>query len=261
VLLRLTLLFALALSSCIRDDPNHCANQTDQDGDVYCVAKYEAGAFCSKCEAKHDGCSNLADIKPECRPDNVTTAADDDTSADPTSMSMASDSIADDDGATSTTSTSIDSTNDDDGGSSSSGGVELPHCGNNIRDTMDENCDGVDQPDETCEDVGLMGGKMGSDIGCYPPGSDNECRYDLSLCANTETCNNKLIEGNEQCEDGVPIEVTCADLSPNFIDGQPTCSDCMFNTTSCTECIPNNQPCTSSAQCCGEALCLVNCIL
>jgi hypothetical protein len=263
VLSRLTLLFAITLTGCIRDDPNHCANKS---GDATCVEKYNGG-YCSTCTPKFDGCvEKPEDIEPGCRFGGSTTQADDDDSADPTSMSMSmsmsSDSVADDSAtSTSTTETSMTSMTSVDDGSSSSGGEELPHCGNNVIDTEDENCDGDAQPHQTCEDVGLMAGKMGSDIGCYEPGSVNECKYDLSLCANTETCGNKLIEGNEQCEAGVPIEATCAELSPNFIDGQPTCSECMFNTTACTECIPNNQPCTSSAQCCGEALCLVNCIL
>ncbi len=260
---RLTLLFALSLTGCIRDDPNHCANQSE-DGDAYCMARHEL-PYCSSCNANVDGCVDavLSSIPSECRPNNVATVADDDTSADPTSMSMSmSDSIADD-SATSTPGTSTTEPSDDsiDDGSSSSDGGELPRCGNGVKDTEDENCDGTDQPLTTCEEVGLVGGKNGNAIGCYPEGSVNECKYDLTNCANTEMCHNEVIEGNEQCEDGVPIEMTCAELSPNFIDGQPTCSECMFNTTSCTPCVPNGEMCTATSECCGSLLCLGNCIL
>ena len=73
------MLFALALPGCIRDDPNHCANQTDENGDAYCQRKHEDRPYCSSCNAKFDGCvmaASVSDIDPDCRPSNVTTVAD-----------------------------------------------------------------------------------------------------------------------------------------------------------------------------------------
>jgi hypothetical protein len=254
--LRLTLLFAVALTSCIRDDPKHCANQTEEDGDAYCERKYDGG-LCSKCEAKYDGCVDprVATVPAECRPDNVlTVASDSDASTDPTdaSMSMSSDSIGDDSAtSTSTTETSMSSMTSADDGSSSSDGGELPHCGNDMIDTQDETCDGFDSSAETCDDLLLSGGT----VECFPAGSPNECTYDLSNCDSIVMCNNMEIEGNEQCEAGVPIKETCESLNPSFIGGELGCTMCMYNTTDCIPCV-TGKGCVTVADCCMATLCL-----
>jgi len=254
LLARLAWLCPLVWTACVRDDPHHCANQNG-DGDAYCAAKYDGG-FCSKCTAKYDGCVEIqADISGECRPDNVTTAADDDATSDPSATSTPTDPTTDDSASETTSPTTSEPTTV---GDSSTGDVpELPRCGNDVIDTVDENCDGTDQPATMCHEIGLQGGA----VACYPAGSPNECTYDLTGCANTEVCDNMVVEGNEQCEDGVEFDETCQSISPLYIGGELTCTECKYNTTNCTPCVPNGEDCTSLAQCCAATACLGVCLL
>ena len=45
----------------------------------------------------------------------------------------------------------------------------------------------------------------GSVISCYPPGHENECRYDFSDCT-PHQCGNGVLEEGEECDDGNTID-------------------------------------------------------
>ena len=137
---RFAWLLALTTTSCVRDDPNHCANQ-DEDGDAYCMTQH-GGGLCSSCNANNDGCVDAAaaNIPGECRPDNVTTAADDDgTTTDPSATSITTDTIAD---YSATETSGVDATSSG-ASSSETTGPPTPICGNSIMED-EEVCDTPD---------------------------------------------------------------------------------------------------------------------
>lgn len=246
MLARLTLLFALALTGCIRDDPNHCANQTDEDGNTYCMQKHEL-PYCSACNAKVDGCvmaSTQSDIPSECRPSNVTTVADDDTSADPTSVSTSSDSIADDTASTST-STPSDSTSLDDEGASSESGPAPPVCNNDILE-QHEVCDGTDLNGQTCQSTGHGDGELA----CDPA----TCEYDFDGCdSDIPVCGDGVVNQTSEFEvcDGEDFDdQTCGGQPGHGNAGELACTDdCQIDASGC--CLDNGEPCELNTQCCS----------
>ena len=239
MLARLAWLCPLVLTACVRDDPDHCANQ-DGDGDAYCAEKYDGG-FCSKCIAKHDGCVEIqADIPGSCRPDNVTTAADDDATTDPSATSTPTDTIADDSASeTTTTTTSGDAT--EDGGSSSSGAPQ-PVCGDGLIEDP-ELCEPADQNGYTCRAT-----QHGDeDATCDPVA----CEPNFDMCSNPAAiCGDGVINTAAEDCDGEDFDDQTCDKQPGHgAAGMLACTkDCQIDASGC--CLDGGEICTESAQCC-----------
>ncbi|HET6585891.1 MAG TPA: hypothetical protein VFG69_20685 [Nannocystaceae bacterium] len=230
----------------MRLNEDHCANQDGEETpDEYCVRKYDGG-FCSKCEAKYDGCvEQLADIPPDCRPEGATSVADDgstDGSAASTSTSS--------DGTTGGGTTGSGITTDADGSSGSGDtGIPEPECGNGVLEPDNgENCDGDQMPYTMCAEINLGRGELS----CNGAGTTDECKYNFAGCSTqTFECHDGEIGGTEQCDDGDLADQTCETISENYIGGDLQCTECMFNTTNCELCHGNGDPCDTTDDCCA----------
>lgn len=242
MLARLTLLLAVALTGCIRDDPNHCANQSG-DRDAYCVEKYEMEGYCSSCTPKFDGCVGLADIQkdPACHVGAGGTTHADDDSADPTSMSLSmSDSVADDNSATSNVSTSTEGSTVDDSSGSSTTGPQGPVCGDGVQEDP-EYCD---TPDPTpCRAFGQGEGV----VIC----NQTTCVNDFSGCSEqVPICGDGIINRpDEECDVTDFDKATCGDQPGHGNAGELACTaECEIDASGC--CLDAGEPCELNAQCC-----------
>jgi formylglycine-generating enzyme required for sulfatase activity len=67
------------------------------------------------------------------------------------------------------------------------------------------------------------------------------------------SCGDGLVEGNEQCEAGVPLDDSCQSLG--FDSGTLACnaSVCTYDTSDCTEnaCLPRFARCSNDSECCS----------
>jgi hypothetical protein len=155
-----------------------------------------------------------------------------DDGADDTGTADAADT-SDDDTEGGTTADAEAST--DDGASTPSGAV----CGDGII-SANEECDCGGDPctpeglgNTSCVDVddpskpGLL---TGGTLGCNPA----SCRFDTSQCT---YCGDGEINGIEQCEPGLPIDLTCEALGRGT-GGLLGCDEqtCMADTSACTDC-------------------------
>jgi hypothetical protein len=137
--------------------------------------------------------------------------------------------------STSTSTTSGDETTDDDDSDTNQGSV----CGDGIV-SGNEECDcggGACTPEgldnKTCVDVtdplkpGIL---TGGTLGCNPA----SCRFNTSECT---YCGDGEVNGIEECEPGLPIDLTCEALGAGT-GGQLTCNDttCTADTSMCTDC-------------------------
>lgn len=116
-------------------------------------------------------------------------------------------------------------------------GCQTWECGNGVIDPG-EDCDfdseGNELLDEkTCETQGYDSG----DLHCVPADFEEiprRCKFDVSECSGYE-CGNGILEGDEQCEDGVEITTTCMD--EGFEGGDLGCmtdGTCLFDYSACT---------------------------
>jgi hypothetical protein len=77
------------------------------------------------------------------------------------------------------------------------------------------------QVELTCECAGEGGGDCG------------QCEADLAECEARPVCGDGIVGVGEDCDNGVPIEETCASLG--FEGGEVECAFCVFDTTACYE--------------------------
>lgn len=86
-----------------------------------------------------------------------------------------------------------------------------------------EQCDGDNLNDETCEDHGYYGGTLSC---------DNLCKFDFTNCAASGKCGDGEIQENEQCDGDNLSGETCSSL--NYYGGELACNvNCTFDITSC----------------------------
>jgi hypothetical protein len=239
VLARWPWLSLFALAACVRLNEDHCANQDAPD--PYCVTKYDGG-YCSRCEAKWDGCVEvLTDIDPDCRPDGATSVADD-ASTDDSTATTASSVSSTEDGSVTTSGPATSSTTDPMTGDESGTTGTVAECGNAMREG-DEACDGTDLDEKDCGDFNLGKGV---------PECNEDCTFNFLPCDLEEDCGNGIIEGMEDCEEGNLGDATCESL-PEFGGGDLSCDQmCHFNTSACTACLGALVACESDGQCCNN---------
>lgn len=238
------------LAGCVRLAADHCANQDDPV--AYCTTEH-AMAFCSACRAETDGCRPdrpktgcEVDSATNATPETSASGAETGTSSSASGESTLGETL----GTSSSTATTMTATTDGD----SSTGDPPPGCGNGIVEpTLEENCDGDNLPATTCEQVALTGGELG----CYPPGTALECKYDLSMCTGAQQCGNDVIEGTEPCDGTDLAGQTCETLSEDYIGGtlgcRPQCD--AFDTSLCELCRMQGDDCDGDHPCCAGLLC------
>lgn len=109
-----------------------------------------------------------------------------------------------------------------------------PKCGDGVIDPeLGEECDSPAFGGKRCLDLDFYRGTLG----CFPPGHENECRFDTSACEGPE-CGNGTIEADqgEEC-DGPPTTVTC--VTRGYDGGQLACfgpeseSPCKYDESGC----------------------------
>lgn len=238
----------LAALGCVRLDPDHCANQDDPI--AYCMGEYDATVrFCSRCRASDHGCFDEAP-EPACdaAPIGATTASGTTVAAGSTSTGDASTSLVSSSGSSTTT---VDT------GSDTTGEPPLPVCGDGVKNTQEETCDGSDLDGvTTCMDAGFEPApETDGLVACYGPEAtaNLRCHYDFTQCVGTAQCGNGVIEGNEQCDGDNLDDETCESVNATFVGGTLSCnpsgasSPCTFNTSECT-------PCGVQGADCGEGL-------
>ncbi|WP_230467851.1 hypothetical protein [Lujinxingia vulgaris] len=103
--------------------------------------------------------------------------------------------------------------------------AEDPFCGDDIANTDEEECDGADLADETCETLGFDGGTLGC---------SDTCGFDTSACTIDPVCGDDAVNTDEEACDGSDLaDETCETLG--FDGGTLGCSDtCGLDTSACT---------------------------
>lgn len=105
--------------------------------------------------------------------------------------------------------------------------VTIQTCLNGVREG-DEECDDLDMPVSTCEQ--LLGTGYAGELSCT-----SECTFDTSSCRKTE-CGNGEIDPGEECDSNNLNGVTCAMLDGPNPDGELRCdSNCRFDVSGCYE--------------------------
>jgi hypothetical protein len=212
------------------------------DGDDYCTRIDGVGPYCSKCTSEDFGCMDAV-VEAGCRPDNVTTVADDTATSDPSATTPTMDSADDDDSATSSVEATSDPTTDPDSGESESTGEPPPVCN-----------DGMLHPDEVCDGTNLDGydcgrvGHEGGDLACDP----ETCEFDFDGCSSDiPVCGDGVVnQMSEICDINDFDEQTC-DMQPGHGNkGELACtSECEIDASAC--CLDADEPCTANEQCCS----------
>ena len=146
------------------------------------------------------------------------------------------------------------------------------NCGNGAVDAG-ESCDGADLGGKTCKswsnyvDGTLVCNSMcGFDTtGCVECTEDDLSLCDSEqICSNGECvddvvlseCGNGAIEEDEDCEDGKPINKTCADLG-DFVAGDLSCDldDCTYDISECVECTESDTSLCAEGEICDNGFC------
>ncbi len=99
-------------------------------------------------------------------------------------------------------------------------------CGDSlIQEAQGETCDGENLNGLTCADLGED--LMGDGLAC-----DEFCHLDTSGCIGFGECGDGTVQSpGEECEESVPVEVTC--LSEGYGFGEVTCSECLYDYSGC----------------------------
>jgi len=105
------------------------------------------------------------------------------------------------------------------GGMCGDGVVELP---------FNEECDGENLGDDTCQTLGFIGGTLSCSSGC---------QFDTSACEST--CGNGALDATEPCDGFEMRNATC--LTLGYGGGALTCTaDCTFDESACQSDCGNN---------------------
>jgi len=127
-----------------------------------------------------------------------------------------------------------------------------PFCGDNVKNTFKEDCDGNDLQGKTCKSLGFAGGTLK----CYANTSEYKCEFDTSLCgpcSSGSCCGDSKVQRpnsnymNEQCdpdgENGTPVflseEDSCTKLTQNlnmdtYTEGTLGCRrSCIYDVSKC----------------------------
>jgi sulfatase modifying factor 1 len=137
------------------------------------------------------------------------------------------------------------------------GGAGGTECGDSVCESPEnsltcpadcpEVCGGLCTGSETVNNCFMDCGFCGDDV-CTGWENATTCPAD---CA--PVCGDGDLEGNEECEAGVPLADTCESLG--FNGGTLTCnaSTCTYDTSDCSEnqCLPSWASCSSDADCCS----------
>lgn len=87
----------------------------------------------------------------------------------------------------------------------------LPECGDGVVNRDDEQCDGADIGDATCEMLGFSGGVPS----CTP-----DCEWDLAGSCGPAICGDGMVVGNESCDGELSAGFECL---PGY-SGRPVCN-------------------------------------
>lgn len=115
-------------------------------------------------------------------------------------------------------STTDDSTSAESTSESTSVDTESAEVGGGCGDDLiaiDEECDGENLGNATCESLGYFGGTLAC---------TDTCKLDVSGCQMESICGNGIAEGDEVCDGGDFAGETCETVG-DFIDGALMCSD------------------------------------
>lgn len=122
-------------------------------------------------------------------------------------------------------------------------------------------CNGSEDDLNCAEDCALAcipdGGGLGCDSStpcCSGLGNCTGGRPADRVCASSPgVCGDGVVEGDEECEAGVPLADTCTSIG--FDGGTLACntSTCIYDTTGCTggSCLPSKSACTDNIECCS----------
>jgi hypothetical protein len=104
----------------------------------------------------------------------------------------------------------------------------IPRCGNGIRDSVFEQCDGTDLNGNIC--MYLNQGFIGGTLRCKP-----DCKFDTSGCISPKCVNiNNILEPGEQCDGSIYPALSCGKFGFTASVGSLSCwSNCLINTTRC----------------------------
>ena len=126
-----------------------------------------------------------------------------------------------------------------------------PECGNGEIDG-DEQCDGANLNEQSCETQGFDGGTLSCTAAC---------QFDTTGCTTIESdCGNGVIEAGEQCEGANLNGQNCK--RQGFDEGTLSCTaDCQFDTSACITItkVGVGEPCTRDIECESD-LCLTEVI-
>jgi hypothetical protein len=116
-------------------------------------------------------------------------------------------------------------------------GPNPPYCGNDLRDQLSEDCDGIDLDGKSCQSFGYLGGTL------YCDGS---CQFDTTLCTSPQPniCGDSKVDKPndggiiEEC-DGTDLDGLSCSSFPAYNGGLLSCtSACEFDFGLCTSTIP-----------------------
>jgi hypothetical protein len=116
-------------------------------------------------------------------------------------------------------------------------GSEPANCGDNLRNQITEDCDGIDLDGKTCQTFGFLGGSLNC---------NSFCEFDTSLCTNPQPdiCGDGNVDKPnnggifEEC-DGLNLDGLSCSSFPAYNGGLLSCTSfCEFDFSECTLTVP-----------------------